>query len=184
MLPADVRMRRRSDFTVAVRRGSRAGSPSVSGHLLAGLPSGEPPRVGFIVSRAVGTAVVRNRVKRRLRVLMRRYLGALPRGSLLVVRASPRAATARQADLAADLDLVMTRLLRREIGALHQQLNSLSTPGPSHVAPQAPGRTACQRASGTTQRQRYPGAGNQPPAVPAGAPPARPGEAPAREAEG
>jgi ribonuclease P protein component len=79
---------------------------------------GEPAKVGFIVSRAVGPAVVRNRVKRRLRVLVRGYLGVLPAGSLLVVRANPPAAAARQADLAADLDLVMDRLLRRQVGAL------------------------------------------------------------------
>jgi ribonuclease P protein component len=85
-----------------------------------GSPGGEPAKVGFIVSRAVGTAVVRNRVKRRLRVLVRGYLGVLPAGSLLVVRANPPAAAARQADLAADLDLVLTRLLRRQVGALRQ----------------------------------------------------------------
>ncbi len=70
------------------------------------------------MSRAVGTAVVRNRVRRRLRALVRGYLGVLPAGSLLVVRANPPAAAARQADLAADLDLVMSRLLRRQVGAL------------------------------------------------------------------
>jgi L-lactate dehydrogenase complex protein LldF len=48
--------------------------------------------------------------------------------------------------------------------------------------PQAPGHGARWRASGTTQRRRRPGAEDQPPAVPHGAPPARPSEAPAREA--
>jgi ribonuclease P protein component len=79
----------------------------------------EPAKVGFIVSRAVGTAVVRNRVKRRLRVVMREHLDALPVGSFFVVRANPAAAAARQADLAADLNLVLERLLRRQVGALH-----------------------------------------------------------------
>ena len=37
---------------------------------------------------------------------------------LLVVRAHPQAATARQADLAAELDLVMSTLVRRQVGAL------------------------------------------------------------------
>src|SRR5215470_622602 len=53
------------------------------------------------------------------------------------------------------------------------------TPG----APQAPGRRAVLRASGTTSRQRCPGAEDTPPAAPSGAPPARPSEAPAREAK-
>ena len=79
-----------------------------------------PPRAGFVVNRSVGMAVVRNRVRRRLRVLVREYLSSLPGGSLLVVRAHPQAATARQADLAADLDLVINALMRRQAGALRQ----------------------------------------------------------------
>jgi ribonuclease P protein component len=110
-------MRRRAEFSAAVRGGGRAGRPLVTGHLLVRPGRGEPARVGFVVSRAVGTAVVRNRVRRRLRHLARGYLGSLPGGSLLVVRANPRAATARQADLAAELDLVLGTLLRRQGGA-------------------------------------------------------------------
>jgi len=49
---------------------------------------------------------------------VRGYLPSLPGGSLLVVRAHPQAATARQADLAAELDLVMSTLVRRQVGAL------------------------------------------------------------------
>jgi ribonuclease P protein component len=88
------------------------------GHLLtdAGQPD-EPPKVGFIVSRAVGSAVTRNRVKRRLRELVGGYLQLLPGGSLLVLRANPMAARVNQADLAADLDLVINKLLRRQVGA-------------------------------------------------------------------
>jgi ribonuclease P protein component len=117
-------MRRRSDFTATVRRGSRSGRTLLTGHLLvpAAGAAGEdcPPRAGFVVSRAVGTAVVRNKVRRRLRVLVREYLSSLPRGSLLVVRAHPQAATASQADLAAELNLVMNTLVRRQAGALRR----------------------------------------------------------------
>jgi ribonuclease P protein component len=110
-------MRRRGEFSVAVQQGSRAGRGLLTGHLF--VPpgdSGEPPRAGFVVSKAVGIAVVRNRVRRRLRPLVLRYLSSLPGGSLLVVRAHPSAATARQADLAAELGLVMDVLLRRQVG--------------------------------------------------------------------
>ena len=124
MLPAESRMRRRRDFTAAVRRGSRSGRKLLTGHLLvpaAGAAAEAwPPRAGFVVSRAVGIAVVRNRVRRRLRVLVREYLSSLPRGSLLVVRAHPQAATASQADLAAELAVVMSTLVRRQAGALRQ----------------------------------------------------------------
>jgi ribonuclease P protein component len=119
VLPAESRMRRRADFAVAVRRGSRAGRPLLTGHLLVrGGHGDQPPRVGFVVSKAVGKAVVRNKVRRRLRAIVRGYLPSLPGGSLLVVRAHPQAATARQADLAAELDLVMSTLVRRQVGAL------------------------------------------------------------------
>jgi len=50
--------------------------------------------------------------------VMRGYLPTLPGGSLVVVRAHPQAAAARQADLAAELDLVMGRLMRRQVGTL------------------------------------------------------------------
>jgi ribonuclease P protein component len=127
VLPQQSRMRRPEDFRRVLRTGRRAGGSVIAGHLL--LPpgsagevrSGDPAKVGFIVSRAVGSAVVRNRVKRRLRELVRRRLASLPGGCLLVLRAHPAAAGARQADLAADLDLVLGRLLRRQVGALRQE---------------------------------------------------------------
>jgi ribonuclease P protein component len=117
-------MRQRRDFTAAVRRGSRSGRRLLTGHLLvpAARATAEdcPPRAGFVVSRAVGIAVVRNRVRRRLRVLVREYLSSLPGGSLLVVRAHPQAATASQADLAAELAVVMSTLVRRQAGAMRR----------------------------------------------------------------
>lgn len=57
----------------------------------------------------MGIAVVRNRVKRRLRHLMRERVATLPAGSLVVVRALPAAAAASYADLAADLDACLAR---------------------------------------------------------------------------
>jgi ribonuclease P protein component len=48
---------------------------------------------------------------------MRGYLQLLPGGSLLVVRANPMAARVDQPDLAADLGLVISKLLRRQVGA-------------------------------------------------------------------
>ena len=119
MLPAESRMRRSAEFQLTVRRGSRAGRALLTCHLLARAGAGaQAPLVGFVVSKAVGNAVVRNKVRRRLRSVLRGYLPSLPGGSLLVVRAHPQAAAARQADLAAELDLVMGTLMRRQVGAL------------------------------------------------------------------
>jgi ribonuclease P protein component len=118
MLPAAARMRRRAEFSAAITSGSKTGRPLLVGYLLARDGIAEPPRIGFTVSRAVGPAVVRNRVRRRLRHLAAGYLQSLPEGSLLVLRANPQAATASQADLAAELGLVVRSLLRRQGGAV------------------------------------------------------------------
>ncbi|MDK1476896.1 ribonuclease P protein component [Streptomyces sp. 549] len=117
MLPTEHRLRRREDFAVAVRRGRRAGRPLLVVHLSHRTdphPAGgtaPPPRAGFVVSKAVGNAVVRNRVKRRLRHLIRDRLMLLHAGSLVVVRALPGAAEADHNELARDLDAALQRLL-------------------------------------------------------------------------
>ena len=67
-------------------------------------------RVGFVVSKAVGNAVVRNRVRRRLRHLVRDRLDVLPHDGVLVVRSLPAAATASSAQLAGDLDRCLQRV--------------------------------------------------------------------------
>jgi ribonuclease P protein component len=73
-------------------------------------------RVGFVVSKAVGHAVTRNLVKRRLRHLVRERLGAraggLPPRGMLVVRALPAAAGATYDDLADELDRCLEKLGR------------------------------------------------------------------------
>ncbi|MEU5938943.1 ribonuclease P protein component [Micromonospora sp. NPDC047548] len=123
MLTAAQRLRRSNDFAAAVRGGRRAGRGAVVVHLTvpltpepAATTSPEPARAsdtetisvptraGFVVSKAVGPAVVRNKVRRRLRHLVRERLAALPEGSTLVVRALPAAAEASHLRLGADLD--------------------------------------------------------------------------------
>ena len=80
-------------------------------HLAATENSAGPAQVGFVVSRAVGSAVTRNLVKRRLREAMRTRLDRLSAGSLLVVRANPAAATAVWPRLCQDLDIALSRVL-------------------------------------------------------------------------
>nr|WP_206313602.1 ribonuclease P protein component [Streptomyces coryli] len=118
-MPAEHRLRRREDFATAVRRGRRAGRPLLVVHMNSGTGPhapgdiGPPARAGFVVSKAVGGAVQRNLVKRRLRHLMRDRLPELPAGSLVVVRALPGAATADHDQLGSDLDSALRRLLGR-----------------------------------------------------------------------
>lgn len=68
------------------------------------------------MSKAVGNAVTRNLVKRRLRHLMRDRLSGLTPGSLVVVRALPGAGEAGHDELTGDLDAALRRLLG---GAAH-----------------------------------------------------------------
>jgi ribonuclease P protein component len=104
------RMRRRRDFTLAVREGRRSSRPALVVHLVRG--SGpEPARIGVIVSRRVGSAVVRNRVKRRLRHLIAPSLSSLPDGSLVVIRANPPSATAGWQQLADELHACLSSAL-------------------------------------------------------------------------
>jgi ribonuclease P protein component len=116
VLPATARLRQRADFTATVRRGRRGRSGLLAVHLdraSTSLPAPPTPgRVGFVVSRTVGPAVVRNRVLRRLRHLMVVRLDRLPAGSRVVVRAFAPAAAASSAALASALDRALGQALR------------------------------------------------------------------------
>lgn len=134
MLPAENRLRRASDFDTAMRHGISSGRSLLIVHVAHGLNSGErtqvtqvtqitggtqavqggqATRVGFVVSGAVGGAVVRNTLRRRLRHVMRDRLKRLPPGAHVVVRARPGAANARTATLARSLDDGLDRALAR-----------------------------------------------------------------------
>jgi len=119
VLPAGHRLRGSGDFSAALRgRGSaRAGSALIVVHAnSADARAGQLPRVGFVVSKAVGGAVVRNRVKRRLRAQMATRLDRIPAGTDVVVRANPVAAQAISADLGRELDRLLGRVLSRRDG--------------------------------------------------------------------
>jgi ribonuclease P protein component len=118
LLPASARLRRRDEFTQALRGGHRAGRGGLVVHLAvpsaySGSENPAPARAGFIVSKAVGNSVTRNLVVRRLRHLLRDRLGSLPAGSLLVVRALPSASVRSFDVLGRDLDDALRRLLPR-----------------------------------------------------------------------
>ena len=107
-------MRRAADFEQAVRRGARGGRDTLVVHLTTRTdhsPSG--PVVGLVVSKAVGTAVTRNLVKRRLRELVRSRLSDLPADAGVVVRALPPSATSSYAQLGVDLDSALATAVRR-----------------------------------------------------------------------
>lgn len=109
MLPRPRRVNRPADFRRVMRRGRKSGRRRLVVHIHGG-EGVAPARAGLVVGRAVGSAVVRHRVSRRLRHLLAGRLDALPPGSDLVVRAQPPAADADSAELGADLDAALRRL--------------------------------------------------------------------------
>ena len=106
-----------ASFREAVRTGRRSGTRTVVVHLAVDPRPDQPPRVGFVVSKAVGNAVTRNRVKRRLRHLAREHVSSLPGSAVLVVRALPAAAGASYAELGADLARCLRRARAQEVDA-------------------------------------------------------------------
>ena len=119
MLPARHRLRSSADFAAVFQWaraacGSRSGSRLIVVHVnITDARAGQPPRVGFVVSKAVGNAVVRNRTKRVLRALMSSRIGQLPAGVDVVVRANPALTGSSTAVLAQDLDRLLATVLRR-----------------------------------------------------------------------
>jgi ribonuclease P protein component len=100
-------LRRSSEIAFVRRRGRQAGFSTLAAFAAEG--KGRRPRVGITVSGQVGGAVVRNRIRRRIRGA----LDALPpvRQALrLLFIARPSAAHEPYAKLAADVDAALARL--------------------------------------------------------------------------
>lgn len=123
------RVRKRAEFARVQERGRRVTTPHFV-LLVAARPSSEsgPARLGFIVTRKVGGAVARNRIKRVCRECFRTWPGLLPGGVDLVVIARQGAQNLGLAELRQEWDGV-SRLLRRraeEALANHRDLPHVS----------------------------------------------------------
>ncbi|MBM3767813.1 MAG: ribonuclease P protein component [Acidobacteria bacterium] len=111
--PKTNRLLKSADFRKVYDQGSRFSCPYFVAFLL--LHSGEPgprpsgPRIGFTIPRAVGKAHDRNRIRRRIREMIRvRLAGTNP--SLDIVLNPRRAALeAPQADLARQVERLIER---------------------------------------------------------------------------
>jgi len=102
MLARANRVVRAEDFRTVVRRGRRSSSPLAVYYRLDRLPA-DPARFGFVVSRAVGGAVERNLLRRRMRAVGRQLVDAGAHGADVVVRALPGSAQQDWASLSADM---------------------------------------------------------------------------------
>lgn len=85
--PRRLRLRRRRDFLSIQRRGARGSTDAL---VVIGRRARGEGRVGFTVSKKVGKAHARNRVKRRLRHILRTNKQLFARRDLIVV-VQPRA---------------------------------------------------------------------------------------------
>ncbi|WP_406268439.1 ribonuclease P protein component [Nocardia sp. NBC_00881] len=130
MLPEPYRLHHRADFSRTVRRGQRIGRRDLVVHTfvhgydrVVGVDErhDDPipndvlvrvggPRFGLIVSKAVGNAVIRHRVARRLRHMCAQVIAELPAGTDVVIRALPGAATASSDDLFRQLHSALRKL--------------------------------------------------------------------------
>ncbi|MVU79858.1 ribonuclease P protein component [Nocardia sp. ET3-3] len=129
MLPEPYRLHRRSDFSRTVRQGRRIGRRDLVVHVLLHdeQASGPTPvirvggpRFGLIVSKAVGPAVVRHRVARRLRHICASLTDELPGSADIVIRALPGAADAPSDELLRQLRSGLRKLGTLPVGANHE----------------------------------------------------------------
>lgn len=125
MLPQSNKLRSSRDFTVTVRRGRRIGRKTLVLHIRDTAASGgedktdtqiarfSGPRVGLVVSKAVGNAVTRHAVSRKLRHVMAAAAQDLPSTMDIVVRALPASATATSQELSHDVQSALATYERR-----------------------------------------------------------------------
>ncbi|MFJ3957312.1 ribonuclease P protein component [Arthrobacter sp. NPDC090010] len=127
MLPARNRLRLPADFSTTLRSGVRVGRRNLvlSAHLS---DPARPSRMGFIVSKAVGNAVARNLVKRRLREIGARLFEEEPAGFDVVVRALPAAAEAEWEELVAETEQAFA-VARRRLASRSSERRPSSTAG-------------------------------------------------------
>lgn len=112
MLATRNRLRTATDFSTTVRSGVRNGRRNVVLYAAA-IAADEPSRIGFIVSKGVGNAVVRNLVKRRLREAGAASLREYGTGFAIVVRALPASAAASWDQLLADYNAALESTMGR-----------------------------------------------------------------------
>lgn len=107
MLPSQLRLKRRSDFGRVYSKGKSFATDLVVVYVL---PVNQPgAKIGFSVSKKVGGAVVRNRVKRLLAEAVREYLGQIKPNNRLILVARVKAAGASLPDISAALGAALSR---------------------------------------------------------------------------
>ncbi|WP_431710722.1 ribonuclease P protein component [Glutamicibacter uratoxydans] len=112
MLPKNQRLRLAQDLSATVRSGVRSGRRNVVLYARHQVEPHGGDRVGFIVSKAVGNAVVRNLIKRRMREIARSLRSDTGEYDV-VVRALPGAADLDWAELNEQVSSAWASVLRK-----------------------------------------------------------------------
>ncbi|AQA03048.1 ribonuclease P protein component [Mycobacterium sp. MS1601] len=99
MLPAQYRMTRSTDFGTTVKCGARAAQSDLVVHHRCDEGHPDGPRIGLVVAKSVGSAVVRHRVARKLRHVARTVIDDLEPCDRVVIRALPGSANASSTSL-------------------------------------------------------------------------------------
>lgn len=107
------RLKTHADFTRCYREGERLRTMAFTVYAYRRGPG--VTRLGLTVGKAVGTAVIRNRLKRRLRELFRLHKTLVPAGYDLCIRAAPASARARYQELEAAFCQTLAKLGSAEI---------------------------------------------------------------------
>ena len=102
---------RGDDYRAVVRRGRRIIAEHAVIYRLAA--PARDVRFGFIVAKSVGNAVVRNRVRRRLKAISHARLAEMPGGTDIVIRALPGSASASWSTLSADINGALSKGMAR-----------------------------------------------------------------------
>lgn len=117
------RIVRGDDYRSTVRTGRRVGGAYCITHAVFRRPedgttsSEAPARFGFIVSKAVGNAVTRNRVRRRFKTIAERRINSGFAGVDVVFRALPAAAGATFAELEHEANRALDRVENMRVSA-------------------------------------------------------------------
>ena len=80
-----VRLKRHADYQRAYANARKHQSPSMSWFLAPQIAPFSAPRVGFTAGKVLGKAHDRNRIKRRMREVLRRHIELLPQGCDLIL---------------------------------------------------------------------------------------------------
>lgn len=112
------RITRGDDFRRIVRTGHRVGGAYCITHavLHASAHDQQPARFGFIASKAVGNAVTRNLVRRRLKTIVERRLHAGFEGADVVFRVLPSASTVPFERLEREVNKALDRVQQLDRG--------------------------------------------------------------------